>query len=117
MSQQTSARPAQQQRVLEGPLQMAVQAFDRTVLVRQASIVAGRLRAVMRAQRLVATRLILPRVVIEIAEGSRQAIAAMLQRGAAERPKSILQPLGQCHKALTAEHDMACSQPEKARRK
>ena len=85
---------------------MAVRAFDRTVLVRHAAIVAGRLHAVMRAQRLVATRLILPRVVIEIAEGGRQAVAAMLQRGAAERPQRILQPLGQCHKALAAEHDM-----------
>ncbi len=43
---------------------------------------------------------------IEIAEGGRQAVAAMLQRGAAERPQRILQPLGQCHEALTAEHDM-----------
>src|SRR5271168_940797 len=85
---------------------MAVWAFDRTVLVRYASIVAGRLHAVMRAQRRIATRLILPRVVIEIAESGRQAVAAMLQWGAAERPQCILQPLGQCHKALTAEHDM-----------
>ncbi len=85
---------------------MAVRAFDRTVLVRHAAIVAGRLHAVMRAQRLVAARLILPRVVVEIAEGGRQAVAAMLQRGAAERPQRILQPLGQCHKALPAEHDM-----------
>src|ERR1700737_869380 len=85
---------------------MAVRAFDRTVLVRYAAIVAGRLHAVMRAQRLVAARLILPGVVVEIAEGGRQAVAAMLQRRAAERPQRILQPLGQCHKALTAEHNM-----------
>src|SRR5439155_21369884 len=75
-------------------------------LVRHAAIVAGRLHAVMRAQRLVAARLILPRVVIEIAEGGGQAVAAMLQRGAAERPQRILQPLGQCYQALTAEDDM-----------
>src|SRR6266481_3158090 len=30
----------------------------------------------------------------------------MLQWGAAERPQRILQPLGQCHKAFAAEHDM-----------
>src|SRR5260370_16370404 len=30
----------------------------------------------------------------------------MLKWGAAERPQRILQPLGQCHEALTAEHDM-----------
>ena len=60
----------------------------------------------MSAQRLVASRLVLPRVIVEIAEGSRQAVAAVLQRGLAERPQRILQTLRQCHKALTAEHDM-----------
>ncbi len=80
------ARPAQQQRILDRQLQMAVRAFDRPVLMRDAAIVAGRLHAVMRAQRLVATRLILPRVVVEIAEGGRQAVAAMLQGSPAERP-------------------------------
>src|SRR6202022_415737 len=77
---------------------MAVRAFDRPVLVRYATIVARRLHAGMRAQRLVAPRLILPRVVVEVAEGGGQAVAAMLQRGAAECPQRILQPLGQCHK-------------------
>src|SRR5438477_4758134 len=85
---------------------MAVRTFDRTVLVRYASIIAGRLHAVVRAKRLVTTRLVLPRVVVEIAEGGRQAVAAMLQRGAAERPQRVLQPLGQCHKAFAAEHNM-----------
>src|SRR6266568_2791734 len=101
------ARSAQQQRVLDRLFEMAVRAFDRPVLVRHAAIVAGRLHAVMRAQRLVAARLILPRVVVEIAEGGRQAVAAMLQGSAAERPQRILQALGQCHEALTAEHDMS----------
>src|SRR5690242_20722046 len=87
------ARAAQQQRVLDRPLQMAVWAFDRTVLVRQAPIVAGRLHAVMGAQGLVAPRLILPRVGVEIAERRREAIAAMLQRGSAERPQCVLQTL------------------------
>ena len=57
---------------------------------RSTSGVAGRQHAVMRAQRLVAPGLILPRVGVEIAEGSRQAVAAMLQRGSAERPQCIL---------------------------
>src|SRR5262249_23321075 len=61
---------------------------------------------VMGAQRLVAARLILLCVLVEIAEGGRQAVAAMLQRRAAERPQRILQPLGQGHKALAAEHNM-----------
>src|SRR5437660_12814084 len=61
----------------------------------------------MGAQCLVAPRLILPCVGVEIAEGSRQAVAAMLQRGPAERPQRILQTLRQRHEALTAEHDMS----------
>src|SRR5882672_2593281 len=47
------ARAAQQQRIFDRLLEMAVRAFNRTVLVRYAAIVAGRLHAVMRAQRLV----------------------------------------------------------------
>ena len=87
------ARAAQQQRVLDRSLQMAMRAFDRTVLVRQAPIVAGRLHAVMGAQGLVAPGLILPCVGVEIAERRREAIAAMLQRGSAERPQCVLQTL------------------------
>src|SRR6516164_9551379 len=86
---------------------MAMRAFDRSVLMRQPPIVAGRLHAVMRAQCLIASRLILPRAVVEIAEGSREAVAAMLQRRAAERPQRILQTLRQGHEALTTEHDMS----------
>src|SRR6516162_10059167 len=101
------ARTAQQQRVLDRSLQMAVRAFDRAVLVRQTAIVAGRLHAVMRAQRLVAPRLILPGIAVEIAEGRRETVAAMLQRRPAERPQRILQTLREGHEALTAEHDMS----------
>src|SRR5215472_15952131 len=56
---------------------MTMRAFDRSVLMCQAPIVAGRLHAVMRAQCVVAPRLILPRAVVEIAEGSRETVAAM----------------------------------------
>ena len=80
------ARAAQQQGILDRLLEVAVRAFDRPVLVRHAAVVAGRLHAVMRAQRLIAAGLILPRVVGEIAEGGRQAVAAMLQGSPAERP-------------------------------
>src|SRR6202035_5759634 len=100
------ARSAQQQRILYSLLEMAVRAFDRAVLVCHAAIVAGRLHAVMRTQRLVAARLVLPGVVVEIAKGGRQAVAAMLQRCPAERPQRILQSLGERHKALAPEHDL-----------
>src|SRR5262249_58360411 len=66
------------------------------ILVRDAEIVAGWRHAVMGAERLVALRQILLRVGIEIAEGRRQAVAAMLLGNAAERPQRILQALGQC---------------------
>src|SRR5262245_4975781 len=41
------ARATQKQRVLEGFLQMAMSALDRTVLMRDPAIVAGRLHAVV----------------------------------------------------------------------
>ena len=100
------ARAAQQERVLDRLLEMAVRAFDRPILVRHAAIVAGRLHAVMRAQRLIAARLILPCVVLEIAEGGGQAVAAMLQGRLPERPHRVQQPLGKRHTALAAEHEM-----------
>src|SRR5579862_847873 len=85
---------------------MAMRAFDRAVLVRQAAIIAGRLHAVMGAQRLIAAGLVLPGVLVEIAEGGRQAVAAVLQRGTTQHPQRVLQALRQRHKALAAEHDM-----------
>src|SRR5260370_13102348 len=61
------ARAAQQKRILDRLLQMAMRALDRTVLMRHAPIVAGRHHAVMSAQGLLAALLILPLVVLEIA--------------------------------------------------
>src|SRR5215469_15302830 len=61
----------------------------------------------MRAQRLVAPRLILPGFGVEIAEGGRETVTAMLQRNSAERPHGVLQTLCQCHEALTTEHDVS----------
>src|SRR6201993_5208859 len=65
----------------------------------------------MRAQCLVAPRLILPCVGVEIAEGRRETVAAMVQWGSAERPQCVLQTLRQCHKAFPAEHDMSMLPP------
>ena len=85
---------------------MAVRALDGAVLVGDAGIVAARLHAVMGAQRIVAPGQVLAGVAIQIAEGGREAVAAMLTRGAAERPEGVLQALGQGDIALAAEHDM-----------
>ena len=43
---------------------------------------------------------------IEVAESSRQAVAAMLARCATKRPQGILQPFGQSHETLAAQDDM-----------
>jgi hypothetical protein len=56
---------------------------------------------------LVAPGLILPCIGVEVAEGGRETVAAMLPWGAAERPQCVLQTLRQCHKALTTEHDVS----------
>ena len=101
------AAAAQQQRVLERPLEMAVRALDRAVLVRDAGVVARSASiAVVAHEALVALRQILLGVAVQVAERRRQAVAAMLLRHAAERPQRILQALGQRHEALAAEHDM-----------
>jgi hypothetical protein len=67
--------------------------------------------AVMGAERLIAERQILLGIGIEIAEGGRQAVAAMLLGNAAERPQRILQALGQCDEALAAEDYMGMLEP------
>ena len=43
---------------------------------------------------------------IEIAERSRQAVAAVLFRRAAQRPQRVLQAFRERHKTLAAEHHM-----------
>jgi hypothetical protein len=40
-------------------------------------------------------------------QSTRQAVAAMLQGTAAERPERILQTFGQCHEALAAEENIS----------
>ena len=85
---------------------MAMRALDGAVLVRHAPVVAAGLHAVMRAERIVAPRQVLRRRLAEVAEGRREAVAAMLQRSAAERPEGILQALGERNVALAAQHDM-----------
>ena len=83
---------------------MSVWPFDRTVLVRDAGIVAGRRHAVMRTQRLIALRQILRRIPLQIAERRREAVAAVLQRRATQGPQGVLQALGQGNEALAAQH-------------
>ena len=74
--------------------------------MRQAAIVAGWLHAVMGAQRLVVAGLVLPGIGVEIAEGGRQAVAAMRQRRPTKRPPRVLQALGRSDEALAVKHEM-----------
>ena len=71
-----------------------------------AAVVAGRLHAVMGAQRLVAARSDPPARWRQVAERRRQAVAAVLARRAAERPQRVLQALRQGDETLAAEHHM-----------
>ena len=80
--------------------------LNRSILVRDTQIVAGRHHVVMAHQRLIAQRQILLSFAVQVTECRRETIAAMLARHAPERPQRILQPFGQRDKAFTAEHNM-----------
>ena len=95
---------AQQQRLGERVLEVAVRRLDGAVLVGDAGVVAGRAHAVMGAERLVAAGLVLGGVAAEVAEGGGEAVGAVLPGRATERPEGILQPLGEGGEALAAEH-------------
>jgi hypothetical protein len=100
------ARAAQQELVAKHILEVPMGAFDRAVLVRHAAIVARRRHGVMGAQLLVASCEVLLGLTSEVVERRRQAVAAVLLRHPAQRPQRVLQPFGQRHEALAAEHHM-----------
>ena len=97
---------AQQERVGDRPLEVAVRALHRAVLVRDAGVVARRGHPVVDAQRLVASGQVLLGGLVEVAEGGREAVGAVLARGAAERPERVLQTFGERQEALAAQHDV-----------
>ena len=74
--------------------------------MRHPAIVARRRHAIMPAQRVVAAGQVRPGVGVEVAEGSRQAVAAMLGRRATYRPERVLQPLGERDMAFAAQYHM-----------
>ena len=101
------SRGAQQQSIGERSLEMAVGALDRAILVADAGIVAGRRHAVMGAECFVALRQILLGIGVEITEGRRETVAAMLLGNAAHRPQGVLEPFRrQRDKTFAAEHDV-----------
>ena len=95
-----------QKGVTDGALEMAMAAFDRSVLVGNALVVACRRHAIMGAQFLVASCQVLPRIGTEIAESRRQAVAAVVERRPAKGPERVLQPFGQGDEALAAENNV-----------
>ena len=76
----------QQQRVLQRFFQMAMRAFNGSVLVGDAGVIARGRHLVVAHEPLVALRQILLGRAVEVAERRRQAVAAMLLGNAAERP-------------------------------
>jgi hypothetical protein len=66
----------------------------------------GSAHAIVAAQLVVAARQVVPGLVVEIAEGGRQAVASVLERHSAQRPQVVLETFGEGDEALAAEHDM-----------
>jgi hypothetical protein len=95
--------PAHQQRVAGGLPEMAVRTFDPAILMGHPAVVAGRLHPVMGAQCVIAPSQIFTRIVVQVAERGREAVAAMLERRATQRPQRILQSFGQRDIAFAAE--------------
>ena len=91
---------AQQQRLLDRLLQIPVRGLDAAVLVAQAAVVARAGHAVVIEQRRVAHGEVL--FFGQVLERGRQAVGAVLLRGAAGLPQGVLQPLGQRLEALAA---------------
>jgi hypothetical protein len=98
------AAATQQQRLLQGHLEMCVRPLDRAVLMRHPGIVARRRHAVVRAQCLVTACQILHGVPFQIAKRGRETVAAMLRGCATQGPERVLQPLGQGNETLAAQH-------------
>jgi hypothetical protein len=98
-------------------LEMSMLTFDVAVLMRHSGIVAGRRHLVVRAQRLVAPRMVDPGIVIEIAERGGETVGAVLSRHAAERPKGVLQADGKRGETLRpapARHAPRLSKPARS---
>lgn len=92
------AAAAQGQRLAQAGLQVPVRRLDAAVLVRGTPVVAGRLQAVVRAERLVAGRGVV--VPAEVPVGRRQPVGAMGPGHAAQLPQRFLQALAQGREAL-----------------
>jgi hypothetical protein len=99
------AGAAQDQRLVERSLEVAVVGLHCPVLVRLAGIATARGHSVVGAELFVAAGHVLLRLGVEVAIGRGEAVGAMLARDAAEGPERVLEVLGQRGEALAAEHE------------
>lgn len=98
--------PPHQQGIMNGVLEMAMGAFYRAVLMRDAFVVARRRHSIMGAKLVVSVREIDLGIGVEVAECRRKAVASMLKRRTTHGPQGILKPFGQRDKAFPAENNM-----------
>jgi hypothetical protein len=91
---------AQFERLVKAGLQMAVRGFDRTILVADAGVVAGRLHAVMATELGIARRFIVPAGQVPIRR--REPVGAVRAGYPAELPERLLDAFGQRGEALAA---------------
>ena len=92
---------------MNSALEMAMRTFDCAVLMGDAGVITTWLHAIMSTERFVSSGHILAGLMIEIAECSGEAVAAMLARGTTESPKRVLKAFGERHEALAAKDHMA----------
>src|ERR1051326_582584 len=90
---------------------MTVRTLDRAVLMRHATIVAGRVHPVMGAERVITPGQILARLPVQVAKRRRETVAAMFARRATQRPQGVLQSFSQRDIAFAAEIDMSVLEP------
>ena len=95
---------AQDQRLCNGGLEMPVLRFHRAILVGLTPVVAARLHAVVPDKGLIAQGNILALVSGQVAERGGQAVGAVVVRRTSQRPKGLLQVLGQNREALPAQN-------------
>src|SRR5690606_4500148 len=98
-------RAAQAQALFDPAFEMAVRSLDAAVLMAAPAVIAARLHPVGGAQRVVARGDIGLGGGIEIFEGGREAIGAVLGGYPAQALEGLDQPLGQRCVALAAEHE------------
>ena len=91
-------------------------ALDGAVLMRDATVVTGRHHAVMRGQRREAPGQVLGIRHGQIAEGRREAVAAMFQGNSAQQAQGVLQTAGQGRVTLAAQDDLGMFEAGKGKR-